>query len=383
MNNIYKWLLVAVALTAYSCKTTQPEPAAVPTVAASTPKSDFKPFLEIIPEGTPKDEGLFNVYHKDDKLYFEIPNDVLGREMLLVTRIAKIQANLSAYLNAGSKTGEQVVRWERRGKQVHLKVVSFSNIAPETDPISLSVMNNNLEPIIYAFDIEALGPDSTSVLIETSKFYTDDIPALSGLNAELKRQYKVRRMDSKRSYLDTARSFPTNVEVTHTQTFTAEQPPANSKTQTLTMQMNQSMILLPEEPMMPRLYDERVGWFTVNQIDYSSPKLKADRKTYIRRWQLVPKDKEAYKRGELVEPENPIVYYLDPATPEKFRPYFKAGIELWQEAFEAAGFKNAIIAKDPPTAEEDPDFSPEDARYSVVRYVASTTRAQAKFWKAT
>ncbi|WP_339838275.1 zinc-dependent metalloprotease, partial [uncultured Flavobacterium sp.] len=136
----------------------------------------------------------------------------------------------------------------------------------------------------------------------------------------------------------------------------------------------QSMVLLPEEPMQLRLFDKRVGWFTVNQYDYSSEALKSDKKTFIKKWRLEPKDLEAYNRGELVEPIKPIVYYLDPATPEKLRKYIKAGVEEWQKPFEGAGFKNAIICKDAPTLEEDPDFSPEDIRYSVIRYVASTTR---------
>jgi hypothetical protein len=138
--------------------------------------------------------------------------------------------------------------------------------------------------------------------------------------------------------------------------------------------MNQSMILLPKVPMQPRLNDERVGFFTVNQIDYSSKALKADSKSYIRRWRLEPKDPAAYARGELVEPVKPIIYYLDPGTPESLKQYIKQGIEDWQKPFETAGFKNAIIARDAPTPEEDPEFSPEDIRYSVVRYVASTTR---------
>ncbi|MEM9525869.1 MAG: zinc-dependent metalloprotease, partial [Bacteroidota bacterium] len=165
-----------------------------------------------------------------------------------------------------------------------------------------------------------------------------------------------------------------NVEVRHDMTFTASTPPSNSRTGTITMQMAQSLYLLPEEPMQPRLYDPRVGWFTVRQVDYSSDALKADEKSYLRRWRLEPKDPAAYARGELVEPVKPIVYYIDPATPTKFVPYFKQGIEDWQVAFEAAGFKNAIIAKEAPSPEEDPDWSPEDARFSTVRYVASTTR---------
>ncbi|MEP1086809.1 MAG: zinc-dependent metalloprotease, partial [Algoriphagus sp.] len=154
----------------------------------------------------------------------------------------------------------------------------------------------------------------------------------------------------------------------------ATSPPSNSQSGTISMEMSQSMYLLPEQPMQPRLYDPRVGWFTVRQIDYGSEALKSDQKTYIRRWRLEPKDPAAYARGELVEPVKPIVYYLDPATPEKWRTYFRQGIEDWQVAFEAAGFKNAIIAKDAPSKEEDPDWSAEDARYSTVRYVATTTR---------
>ncbi|WP_296705040.1 zinc-dependent metalloprotease, partial [Algoriphagus sp.] len=169
-------------------------------------------------------------------------------------------------------------------------------------------------------------------------------------------------------------SYPENIEVRHDMTYNASDPPSNSRSGTISMEMSQSMYQLPEQPMQPRLHDQRVGWFTVRQIDYGSEALKSDLKTYIRRWRLEPKDPEAYARGELVEPVKPIVYYLDPATPEKWRPYFRQGIEDWQVAFEAAGFKNAIIAKDAPTADEDPDWSAEDARYSTVRYVATTTR---------
>ncbi len=157
-------------------------------------------------------------------------------------------------------------------------------------------------------------------------------------------------------------------------TYEADNPPQNDNSRTISMRMNQSMVLLPEEPMKPRTFDPRVGWFTVSQINYGSEELKADRKTYIRRWRLEPKDSEAYARGELVEPVKPIIYYLDPATPDKLRPYIKQGIEDWQKAFETAGFKNPILAKYPPSPKEDPEFSPEDVRYSVVRYVASETR---------
>ncbi len=338
-------------------------------------KDPFKAYKDVITSEAKSDEGLFTIHLIDDKLFYEIPFDKLDKEMLLVSRIVQLPLGLGGgYTNAGSKAHEQVVRWQRKGKKVFLRIVSYTNVADENLPIAQSVRYNNLEPIVQAFDIKAVNDDSTALVIEATDLFTKDVTAISGLRSNLKKAYKVSRLDGSRTMIDTARSFPVNIEVTHTLTYNASEPPSNSEVGSITLQMNQSMILLPEKPMMPRHYDERVGWFTVSQYDYGSEALKADRKTYIRRWRLEPKDPAAYARGELVEPVKPIVYYLDPATPEKWRPYFRQGIEDWNEAFEAAGFKNAIIAKDPPTPEEDPEFSPEDARYSVVRYVASTTR---------
>ena len=337
-------------------------------------KSDFKEYDEVITEEAKTDEGLFDVHMVGEKLYYEIPHSLLGKEMLMVSRIVQAPANLSPFLNAGSKTNEQVIQWARKGNKILLKTVSYSNIADESLPISQSVSYNNFQPIVQAFKIETFNEDSTAAVIEVSGLFTKDVPVISGLSQGLRRQYKVSRLDANRTFLDDARSFPINIEVTHTLTYNATSPPTQSRTGTISMQMNQSMIMLPEEPMQPRIYDPRVGWFTVSQIDYGSEALKSDTKTYIRRWRLEPKDPAAYARGELVEPIKPIVYYLDPATPEKWRKYFIQGIEDWQVAFEGAGFKNAIIAKEPPSPEEDPEFSPEDARYSTVRYVASTTR---------
>ena len=338
-------------------------------------KSPFKKYSEIITDDAKTDEGLFTIHMIDDKLFYEIPFGMLNKELLLVSRIVQLPTGLGGgYTNAGSKAEEQVVRWHRKGKKVFLRIVSYTNIADEELPISRSVKYNNLEPIVQAFDIKTFNEDSTALVIEATGLFTKDVPAITGLSAGLRRTYKVSRLDASRSMIDTARSYPINVEVLHTLTYNASEPPSNRQAGSITMQMNQSMILLPEDKMMPRYHDERVGWFTIRQYDFGSEELKADQKTYIRRWRLEPKDPAAYARGELVEPVKPIVYYLDPATPEKWRPYFRKGIEDWNEAFEAAGFKNAIIAKDPPSPEEDPDFSPEDARYSVVRYVASTTR---------
>ena len=278
------------------------------------------------------------------------------------------------YVNAGSKVNEQVVVWEKLGNHILLKNKSYNAYAADSLPIYLSVQANNYQPTIFAFDIAAFSEDSAAYVIDVSEFFLSDIKAFSGLDVDMRKDYKVSKLDENRSFISSIRSFPINIEVKQDFTFEASEPPSTSATGSISMMMNQSMVLLSAVPMQPRIYDYRVGWFTVDQIDYGSEALKADEKTYIRRWRLQPKDMEAYMPGELVEPIKPIVYYLDPATPEKLRPYIKAGVEQWQQVFETAGFKNAIIAKDPPSPEEDPEFSPEDARYSVIRYVASTTR---------
>ncbi|MBC6994078.1 zinc-dependent metalloprotease [Neolewinella lacunae] len=338
-------------------------------------KSPFKDYDKVITKDAVTTEGLFKTHLVGEKYYFEVPFSRLDRDMLLVSRIAKIPANLGGgYVNAGSKTNEQLVHWSRMNNAIHLKSISYSNVADAELPIFLSVQDNNYAPLIMAFKIEAFNPDSTAAVIEVSELFTTDVPAISGLSNQVRTTYKVRNLDKARSFISRMASYPENVEVRHDMTFVATEPPSNSRTGTISLQMAQSLYLLPETPMQPRLHDPRVGWFTIRQIDYGSEALKADQKTYLRRWRLEPKDPAAYARGELVEPVKPIVYYLDPATPEKFRPYFRQGIEDWQEAFKAAGFKNAIIAKDAPTPEEDPDWSPEDARFSTVRYVASETR---------
>ncbi|MCT4629637.1 zinc-dependent metalloprotease [Winogradskyella sp.] len=338
-------------------------------------KGKIKPYDKVITKDAKTDKGLFDVHVVGDKYYFEIPKSYLNTDMLLVSRLSKLPANLGGgYVNAGSKINTRMINWERFKNKILIKEKSSSAIAADSLPIHVSVRANNYEPTLYAFDIVAFSKDSSAIVVDVTKFYNSDVKSISGLPSYFRKQYKVRSLDKSRSFINSVKSYPKNIEVVQDFTYNAAEPPSNYSAQTISVQINQSMILLPEEPMQPRYFDERVGWFTLSQYDYGSDKLKADEKTYIRRWKLIPKDIEAYKRGELVEPIKPIVYYLDPATPMKFRSYMKEGIELWQKAFEAAGFKNAIIAKNPPTKEEDPEFSPEDIRYSVVRYVASTTR---------
>ncbi len=363
--------LLGVVLLA-GCRTTKPvtsPPSGAQTAAKANgdKKKKDKTYRDVITEEAETDEGLFDVHRVEEKYYYEIPDSLLDREMLLVTRIARTENNIGY---GGMKANTQVVRWQKQGKKILLRIVSFENVADEEDPIYQAVRNSNFEPIIKAFDVETLNEDSTGSVIDVTGLFTEDVPAL-GLQKFRRDQYKVRRLDKSRTFIAWAKSFPRNIEVRHVLTYDASAPPTEASTGAISLEMNQSMILLPETPMQPRRCDERVGFFSVTMTDYASDSQKAEERCYITRWRLEPSDPEAWARGELVEPVKPIVYYLDPATPMKWRPYLKQGVEDWNAAFAEAGFKNAIIAKDPPTPEEDPEFSPEDVRYSVIRYFSS------------
>ena len=319
------------------------------------------------------DKGLITTYqNKKNELYFEIDKSLLSKDLLVVTRLAQIPYDYSGYLNAGSKTAEHVVEFVKQGQKILLKEVSYSNIANINDPISISVSENNFKPILAAFEIK--NSDEDSFLINVTSYFMSDSPGFNIIRSYDKENYKIGGVDKKRSFIDSANSFAKNIEILHTLTFSANKAPRKNQTKSFTFQINHSIIALPDDLMPIRYEDKRVGWFNTEKINYSSDALKSEKFSIIRRWRLEPSDIDAYKKGDLVEPIKQIVYYLDPATPIKWRKYFKMGIEDWNTAFEKAGFKNAIIAKDPPTKEEDPDFSPEDIRYSTVRYVASTTR---------
>lgn len=333
--------------------------------------SPIKPYGEIITDDAVSDEGLFTVHKVKDKYYFEIPDSLLEREILVISRISGTVENFN-FGGAGMKArGQQVWRFQQKDNQLLLRAVSHNSVASEDQPIYESVRNNNFEPIIMTFDIKAMGADSSSYVVDVADLFTTDVKMIGALSDGQRRSFEVRGLDKSRSLIMSWKSFPMNTEVRHILTYNANNPPANGNTGSLSVEMNQSMVLLPEEPMTPRLYDPRVGFFSVSQIDYGLDEQKAETRRFITRWRLEPTDVEAYKRGELVEPVKPIVYYIDPATPLKWRKYIKQGIEDWQVAFEEAGFKNAIIAMDPPSKEEDPDWSPEDVRYSVVRYTAN------------
>jgi hypothetical protein len=352
--------------------------AAAPAGAANAPAPAPAAARPAPPPGgqtadTIRDEGLFGVLRVDRKLLFEIPDSLLGRDILLISQIAGSPENFSGFLNAGTNVAEQVIRWERREGRFLLRGITFANVADPELPIARSVEANTFWPIIRSFTPES-GARPGTTLVDVTPLFETDVEAIAAIQGGQRQQYGVRRLDPSRTFLDSARSFPRNVEVRHTLTYEAGSPPTQSRTATISVQMAQSFVLLPDEPMRPRFHDPRVGWFTVAQIDFGSEAYKADQRRLIRRWRLEPSDPAAYARGELVEPVEPIVFYLDPGTPDAWAPYIRQGVEDWKPAFESAGFRNAIVVRDIPSPAEDPDFSPEDVRYNMVRYTANLTR---------
>ena len=324
-----------------------------------------KTYSDIITDKAVTDNGLFDVHKIDDKFYYEINDSLLGRDMLMVTRIVKMATELPL---SRHKMSEQVLKWEKFDNNILLKQASYSKFANDSLPISIAVSNSNFEPIIASFKISVKNKDKNSYVIDVTSLYKNDVK-MFGFPQSTRKTYKISSLDSKLSFIESIRSFPLNIETKHIKTYKS----SDSRNGQISMVLNNSMVLLPKEPMRRRYFDERVGWFTSSQTDYGIDNQEAETVRYLDRWRLEVKDEdiEKFKSGELVEPKKPIVYYLDPATPKKWRKYLKDGIEDWNVAFEAAGFKNAVIVKYPPTKEEDPDWSPEDVRYSTVRYLAS------------
>ena len=340
------------------------------TAAKPKPKKDaIKPYEKVVTKDHKTDEGLFKVHKKDDSYLFEIPDSLLQREMLMVTRIAKTASGIGF---GGAKANTQVLRWEKKNKHILLRIVSYSVVADTILPVHGAVVNSNLEPILFSFPIKAFSKDSTATVIDATALFSTDVKPL-GFPANRRKRYQITRMDKDRSYIDGVSSYPQNIEVRHVKTYAANKAPSNSALGSITLEMSNSMVLLPKIPMKRRYFDERVGWFARGQTDYGLKDQRSKTVKYLDRYRLEVKDEdiEKFKRGELVEPKKQIVYYVDRATPKEWVPYIIQGVNDWQVAFEAAGFKNAIVGKMAPTEAEDPEYSPEDVRYSVIRYLAS------------
>lgn len=349
-------------------KTEQPAQK-TPTKKPPTKKGALQPYSKVITKDAKSDEGLFTVHEIDGKYFFEIADSLMGRDMLMVTRIAKTAAGIGF---GGGKTNTQVLRWDKIGKKIHLRIISYTITAADSLPISEAVENSNFAPILASFPIKALAKDSAGVVIDATNLLTKDVKPL-GLPQFRRSQYRVSRLDAERSYVSRVSSYPENIELRHVKTYFASNSPSSSADGSISVEMSNSMILLPAEPMQRRLADRRVGWFARGTTDYGLDVQQSKSVRFLDRWRLEvrPEDEAKFRRGELVVPKKQIVYYIDRATPKKWVQAIKDGIEDWQAAFEAAGFKDAIIAKEAPSPEEDPDWSPEDVRYSTVRYLAS------------
>ncbi|HYL76003.1 MAG TPA: zinc-dependent metalloprotease [Bryobacteraceae bacterium] len=334
---------------------------------------DPQPYDKVITKEAKTKKGVFTVHQVKDKYYYEIPKSEYGKQFLLASQIAKTTLGVGY---GGQALGTRVVYWELNGNKVNLRDVNYSVVADPKTPISQAVNAANNSSIIMTFPVAAFSADKNSAVIEVTRLFSTDVFELSA-----RQRLNATTMDASRSSINRISPYPENVEVEVTHTYTksatplgAPAAPANPFTGSgmrpgsATVVLHHSMVKLPEHPMVARLYDDRVGYFTVSQMDYSRDEQRAPRRHYITRWRLEKKDPSA----ELSEPVKPIVYWIDSATPTKWIPWMKKGIEDWQKAFEAAGFKNAIIAKVAPTPEQDPDFSPEDIRHSVVRWLPST-----------
>tara|TARA_B100000809_G_scaffold146814_1_gene144327 strand:+ start:79 stop:2568 length:2490 start_codon:yes stop_codon:yes gene_type:complete len=375
INKILTRLLLLVFIIGFSTESSaqfwKKKKKETPKVAVKPkPKKDaIKPYEKVVTKDHQTDEGLFKVHTKDDAYLFEIPDSLLKREMLMVTRIAKTASGIGF---GGAKANTQVLRWEKKNKHILLRIVSHSVVADTILPVHEAVVNSNLEPILFSFPIKAFSKDSTATVIDATTLFSTDVKPL-GFPASYRKRYGITRMDKDRSYIDRVSSYPQNIEVRHVKTYAANKAPSNSALGSITLEMSNSMVLLPKVPMKRRYFDERVGWFARGQTDYGLEDQRSKTVKYLDRYRLEVKDEdiEKFKRGELVEPKKQIVYYVDRATPKEWVPYIIQGVNDWQVAFEAAGFKNAIIGKMAPTVEEDPEYSPEDVRYSVIRYLAS------------
>ncbi len=353
-----------------------------PSLTSST-KNSPKPYKDVITEKAVTQYGLFTVHKVDDKWYFELPDSLFNREILAITRFDKAPAGSRSY--GGEKVNEQTIRWEKGpSDNVFLRVMTIVSVAPDSSqPIAQAVRNSNVDPIAAAFEIKAYGKDSNSVVIDVTDFFKLDNQPVS-LSPDFKRRYNLGGISAERSFISYIHSYPLNTEVRTLKTYsasgapsgmgfgsTATSLPAAEVAGAVTMELNNSFIMLPEIPMRKRLFDPRVGYFASEYSVYTDAQQKSETSTFIHHWRLEPKEKDLarWKKGELVEPKKPIIFYIDPATPKQWRPYLIAGINDWQSAFEKAGFKNAILGKEWP--ETDSTMNLEDARFSVVRYFAS------------
>lgn len=373
------------------------QPPTIPTGGGSNPLSALaglagggssakpKAYKDVITDKAKTKKGLFIVHKVEDKYYFEIPDDLLGQEIIAVTRYSKVAAGGGVY--GGEEVNEQTIRFEKGpNNNIFIRVLTLISYADSSNTISRAVRNSNVDPISNAFNIACYGKDSTSSVIDVSDFFKGDNQVVS-LDPNAKRRIGLGSLANDRSYIQSINTYPINTEIRTVKTFSssASNPfaslspspfpstslPAASTAGAVTIELNTSLLLLPKKPMARRIFDPRVGYFADNFTVYSDDQQKVEDQTFAVRWRLEPKpeDVEKYKRGELVEPTKKIIYYVDPATPKQWVKPLIDGVNDWNIAFEKAGFKNAIEGREWP--KDDSTMSLEDARFSVMRYFAS------------
>ena len=364
----------AVALLAQDPPTPSETPATPPAAVPATPPAarpgaaEPQPYDKVITKEAKTKRGIVSVHQVKERYFFEIPKSQFGLEFLFNVRLAKTVAGVG---NGGDQMASLVVKWELANEKVHLRQVNHSVAADPNSPIALAVAAANNSSILMTFPVAAFASDGAPV-IDVGRLYTSDMPEF-----EIRRRLNATAADASRSYMESITPYPDNVEAEASLTYTRIQP-APGPTQIIvaggmrpgsaTVVVHYSLVKLPEHPMMPRLDDGRVGFFGTSRFDYSKEEQRAPRVNYISRWRLEKKNPEL----AVSEPVKPIIYYIDPATPMKWREWIKRGVEDWQPAFEAAGFRNAIQGKLAPSLEEVPDFSPDNVRYSVIRWMPST-----------
>ena len=334
--------------------------------AAKKTETEYEKLLK---KGGVTTEGLFRVRHIEDKYYFEVPDSLLGRLLLCVTRFTAVPQGLGRF--AGEEANRCAVYLEQRDT-THILMREYvrSHLSDPADRISRTLLQSTIDPMVMALKVIGRNPEKTASLVEVTGLFKGNNNVTS-MAPSVKKALSVGGLQADRTFIDTLKVFPQNIEVVTTRTYSASTGSAPAAaTGSMTMGLNTSIVLLPKEPMRKRLWDERVGYFVDNFVRFSDDQHKTEHEAIVARYRLVPKDKKKYLRGELTEPEKQIVYYIDPATPKKWVPYLIQGINDWNVAFEAAGFKNAIVARELPA---DGSISLEDARFSAIRYLPSET----------
>jgi hypothetical protein len=376
MKKMMMTLMGFVVVISCSRNTTKTQVLPPQTAQAPVAKSDttakrlvVKPYKDVITGRAITQNGLIKVHKVEERYFFEIPDSLIERDLLIVNRISRAAAGVRPqngfFGYAGDEIGENVIQFSKGpNNKLFINRISFLDISHDSSENGLlrSVINSNLQPIIASFDIKAISPDSKGTVIDVTDYINGDNDVFF-FNPEVKKACGLGGLQPDKSYTVKITSFPLNTEVRTVKTYTLGD-------QLLTYELNSSLVLLPKEPMTSRYFDERVGYFSRGYRNYDAQQgVRAD--YMITRWRLEPREEDLakYERGELVEPKKPIVFYIDPATPKKWVSYLIEGVNAWQRSFEKAGFKNAIYALEAPA--NDTCWSIEDARHNVIVYKAA------------